>query len=84
MSTLITDNEQYFALFSCNEWKQRSSMAFLGVFTEQALRKKLAKEIKVKNMLIDKGINIDTCDTNDFNSILSYGFVQELQINEEL
>lgn len=77
---------RYYGLFSCDEWKSHSSMNLIGVFTLTKLRK-LVKERVKKGDFEFGGERITEIDNMDFDSIdtmLTYGYIIELGINEEL
>lgn len=76
---------KYYALFSCNEWKERASMDLIGVFTENKIRQIIRKKIKKNDFEYGADIKeIQTGDIDHIDTLLKYGFIQELNINEEL
>lgn len=79
-----TDN--YFALFSCDEWKSNSSMGLKGIFTREVLNSLISKELSDNNMEFDgeSYSHYSELDIRTLNDALTYGYVQELSINEVL
>ncbi len=83
---LSKETEEYYALFSCNEWKDYASMRLIGVFTRAELNKQIREKIQKGDMEFDDD-NIysdDNLSAYDINTLLKYGHVQELSINEVL
>lgn len=77
---------RYYALFSCNEWKEYSSMRLIGVFTRESLNEQLKKEIKENNMEIYLGENesIDILSIKTLDIALQYGHIQEITIDQAI
>lgn len=78
------DKSKYFALFSCDEWKGHSSMRLIGVFTREGLNKQLNKEVEGGNMELSESDALEELSIKEIDNSLSYGFIQELSINEAL
>jgi hypothetical protein len=72
---------KYYALFTCDQWKSRDSMQFMGVFTKNRLIS-----------IINKGSNVfdfeeafnKSMDVREMNNSIAYGYIEELSINEVL
>lgn len=76
---------QHYALFSCDVWKSNSTMKFMGVFTKPRLLRIIRREIKDNNF--EYGCPLSTLEEEDvrsLNDMLTYGYIEEITINEEL
>lgn len=76
----------YYALFSCNEWKEHSSSGLIGVFTREGLNEQLKKEIRENSMEIylDENESIDILSIQALNIALQYGYIEEITIDEAI
>lgn len=81
----IAEND-YYVLYKCNEWKERSSMKMVGVFTEKGLRKQIDKEIKNGNMkyleYLNRKFNMQNVCVENLNLALEYGYIQRIFIDK--
>lgn len=80
----IKKPKSYYALFRCDEWKSKSSMSLVGVFTQDRLISQLNKEIEEGDMEFGRDGSLNALPIRDIESSLKYGFIQELSINEVL
>lgn len=75
---------QYYVLFTCDEWKSYASMSLVGVFTLTKLRKVVKRRIKKGDFEYGRDIKeIDEIDGNEIDKLLTYGFIQSIELNEE-
>ncbi|MCQ4924915.1 hypothetical protein NE686_17570 [Tissierella carlieri] len=84
MSSMIRITTPFYALFSCDEWKGYSSMRLIGEFTREGLNNQLNKEVEGGNMEFSESDALEELSIKEIDSSLSYGFIQELLINEAL
>lgn len=70
---------KYYALFTCDLWKSKESMKLLGVFTKS----RLIATLKDDRFSLNDPIN-KTMDCRELNDICTYGYIEELSINEIL
>ncbi|QUH21822.1 hypothetical protein [Alkaliphilus sp. B6464] len=76
---------QYYALFTCNEWKEFSSMRLVGMFSRTELIKIIKKRVKENEFGFCRDIKeINEMPIRDIEVSLEYGHIIELKINEIL
>ena len=76
---------EYYALFSCNEWKNHSSMNLIGIFNGTQLLKVIKRRIKKGEFKFGRDFkDLDVLDVHEIDSSLEYGFIQSLSLNEEI
>lgn len=76
---------QYYALFTCDEWKSHSSYGFRGVFTIRELKKQVRKGLRNKTFEYDGSIrDIENMSIEDIHNNVTYLSITALSINEEL
>lgn len=75
----------YYVLSSCDEWKSYSSMKLVGVFTLKELKKVVKR--KVKEGYFEFGrrniMEIDNMDGSEIDSMITYGSITRINLNEE-
>jgi hypothetical protein len=81
---LNMEANQVYILFSCNEWKEYSSMRIASIHKNiQSLKKAIEEEVLNGNMEFDHIENLSSLDIlRDINTRLSYGDVQLYDIQE--
>ena len=72
----------YYALFSCDVWKSRSSMIFKGVFTEEGLKEYLKYLTDNLEMNLDQECSIDNLTPYELNNVIIYGYIEGISIDE--
>ena len=72
---------KYYALFTCDQWKSRDSMQFMGVFTKTRLISIINKGSNVFDF--EEALN-KSMDVREMNNSITYGYIEELSINEVL
>lgn len=80
----MDNKEKLYVLFSCNTWKEHSSMRLMGVFSENQLRKKIKKEVLANNFEIDDEIYLTEGAIEKINDRLKYGYIESIYLNEEI
>lgn len=80
----MDNKEKLYVLFSCNTWKEHSSMGLMGVFSENQLRKKIKKEVLANNFEIDDEIYLTEGAIEKINDRLKYGYIESIYLNEEI
>jgi hypothetical protein len=76
---------QYYALFSCDEWKSHSSYGFRGVFTLSKLKTQVRKGIRNKTFEYNGSIrDIENMSVEEIHNQVTYLSITTLSINEEL
>lgn len=76
---------KYYALFNCDEWKSTSSMSFVGVFNFKKLINLIKKRVRNGDYEFDNEIKeIETMEWDEIETLLEYGHIQEVSINEVL
>lgn len=80
-----------YALFSCDEWKSSDSMRFVGVFNRSGLNKVLLDRLNRGEFeLYDTAVPMSLRElksyvhVKDLSNELTYAYIQQVAINEEL
>ena len=72
-----------YIVFSCNEWKDYSSMRVVGLAKNMsAVRRILDEEIHRRDMEIDGGDVWKYDDLSELNSALKYGYVEKHELQD--
>lgn len=83
-------SRKYYVLCSCDSQKAYSSMTLMGVFTRSRLNKVISEQVKQGNFELEdnKKPTISDikqfCYASDLNNALTYAYIEEVEINEEL
>lgn len=81
---------KHYALFQCNEHKEHASMRLVGVFTRARLSRVIAERVNHKEFEFNNDQKPKANDVAQFpyvadlNNALTYGYIEELDINEEI
>lgn len=75
----------HYILFSCDQWKSHSSKSLIGVFTAKELIRISKRKVKNGDFEFGQDIKeIEAMSVQDINTALTYGHIEECQINEIL
>lgn len=79
-------NEEFFALFTCDEYKSHNSLDLKGVMTKEFLIDFIKKNSNSEDSLFifDNLEDIECMTIRDINTSLEFGYIEELYINEVL
>ncbi|EQB4341427.1 hypothetical protein ACYJ2U_001811 [Clostridium botulinum] len=71
-------------LYSCNAWKEHSSMSLVMVSTsERRIRKEITNQIKNKDMQYESDKNdLKELSLNDIDKCLKYGYISIVEDGE--
>lgn len=78
--------EKYYIYYHCDQWKMNDSMNVVGVFTETKLKETLVEdldksEIKLDNRDVEEILEMDI---RTINSLIEFGHIVEITLNERL
>lgn len=78
--------EKHFIYYHCNQWKMTDSMNVVGVFTEAKLKETIVEdldkgEIKLDNRDVEEILEMDI---RTINSLIEFGHIIEITLNERL
>jgi len=72
-------------LYSCNQWKEYSSLRVIGVFTNRnKFNSCVKKHIKAKEMNWNLRQSIEDSDLKEIQASLEYGDVEIVELNKEV
>lgn len=73
----------YYALFSCNDWKEHSSMSPIGVFNQSELLKVIKRKIKTREFRFKRDVKeIGKLSIREIDTSLVSGYIQPIKLNE--
>lgn len=73
-----------FAYYHCDQWKMKDSMDLVGVFQEDKLKEAIIEDVKNETIKLDEREEeeIKTMDIRTLNSLIEFGHIQEVKLNE--
>lgn len=76
--------DRFFVYYSCDEWKMWDSMRLIGVFDEETLKQVIIRDLHKKDIELDDRDDdeIMNMDIQTINSLIKYGHIEEVHLNE--
>lgn len=73
-----------YVLFTCDEWKSRSSQEFMGVFDYENLIKIVRENVENENFQFGRNLKeLESMSVKEIEIALKYGYIIPTELNEK-